>query len=186
MGASLLPSSFLSASLLNFIIFSLLPLQEQQQFQTKGWFQGSLVLTAILLISYLKVSPFIAFIIVSIGAGFALGIPAAKISKAIQSGIGDMMGSILVVICLGAMMGKLVAENIQRHFQNKPLEAFKPLAIPSLMSFGEMGFLLTDRYALASPSLIAAKEGVFQANFNLLFVEIFTQNFIILNKAFFF
>jgi len=65
-------------------------------------------------------------------------------------------------------MGKLVAENIQRHFQNKPLEAFKPLAIPSLMSFGEMGFLLTDRYALASPSLIAAKEGVFQANFNLI------------------
>lgn len=56
-GTTLLASSFLSASLLNFIIFSLLPLQEQQQFQSIGWFQGTLVISGILLLSYLLILP---------------------------------------------------------------------------------------------------------------------------------
>lgn len=54
-GFTLLSSSFLSASLLNFIIFSLLPLQEQQQFQSKGWIQATLMITAILLVVYMLV-----------------------------------------------------------------------------------------------------------------------------------
>jgi NADH dehydrogenase len=65
-------------------------------------------------------------------------------------------------------MGALVAKNINYARQQRPLNTFKPLPIPSLMSFGEMGFLLFKTHAIASPSLIAAKEGVFQANFNLL------------------
>lgn len=65
-------------------------------------------------------------------------------------------------------MGKLVAQNIKRHQQNRRLSPFNALPIPSLMSFGEMGFLLAKSHALASPSFIAAKEGVFQANFNLI------------------
>ena len=36
------------------------------------------------------------------------------------------------------------------------------------MSFGDIGFLLAESHAIASPSFIAAKEGVFQANFNLI------------------
>lgn len=70
----------------------------------------AIVLSLILLISWLKVSPFIAFILVSILSGFALKMPLPFIAKSIQSGIGEMMGSILVVICMGAMIGKLVAE----------------------------------------------------------------------------
>ena len=65
-------------------------------------------------------------------------------------------------------MGKLIAENIERVVEYKKPKIFRPLAIPSLMSFGDMGFLLGDTHALATPSLIAAKEGVFQANFNLI------------------
>ena len=65
-------------------------------------------------------------------------------------------------------MGALIAKNINRVRQHRDLMPFKPLAIPSLMSFGEVGFLLFKSHAIASPSLIAAKEGVFQANFNLL------------------
>ncbi|MBY0282007.1 MAG: TRAP transporter large permease subunit [Alphaproteobacteria bacterium] len=57
LGVFLLSSSFLSASLLNFIIFSLLPLQEQQQFQTQGWLQGTLVMTGFLVIAYMLIVP---------------------------------------------------------------------------------------------------------------------------------
>ncbi|WP_032113143.1 SLC13 family permease [Candidatus Paracaedibacter symbiosus] len=50
---TLFSSSFLTASLMNFIIFSVLPIQEQQTFQSGGWFLATIVLTVFLLISYL-------------------------------------------------------------------------------------------------------------------------------------
>jgi NADH dehydrogenase FAD-containing subunit len=65
-------------------------------------------------------------------------------------------------------MGALIAKNLNRARQQRDLNDFKPLPIPSLMSFGDIGFLLFKSHAIASPSLIAAKEGVFQANFNYL------------------
>ena len=71
---------------------------------------SSLVLL-ILLISAVKVNPFLAFLCVSIYTGFMVGIPLEKISTSIQKGIGDMLGSLIVIIILGAMLGKLVAES---------------------------------------------------------------------------
>ncbi len=71
---------------------------------------SSLVLL-ILLISAVKVNPFLAFLCVSIYTGFMVGIPLEKISGSIQKGIGDMLGSLIVIIILGAMLGKLVAES---------------------------------------------------------------------------
>ncbi|MBL0357478.1 MAG: gluconate transporter [Chitinophagaceae bacterium] len=65
----------------------------------------------ILLTTSFKVSPFIALILVSLLAGFLLGIPLAGIAKSVQKGIGDMLGSILVILSAGAMIGKLVAES---------------------------------------------------------------------------
>ncbi len=71
---------------------------------------SSLVLL-ILLISAVKINPFLAFLGVSIYTGFMVGIPLEKISASIQKGIGDMLGSLIVIIILGAMLGKLVAES---------------------------------------------------------------------------
>ncbi len=69
------------------------------------------VVALIVFISLFKINPFISFLIVSIIAGLALGIPYSKITAALQKGIGDMMASIVIVICIGAMIGKLVAES---------------------------------------------------------------------------
>lgn len=69
------------------------------------------VVALIFLISLFKINPFISFLIVALLAGLALGIPYSKITAAVQKGIGDMMASILIVICIGAMIGKLVAES---------------------------------------------------------------------------
>lgn len=65
----------------------------------------------IILTTTFKVSPFIALILVSILAGFLLGMPLPGIAKSLQKGIGDMLGSILVILSAGAMIGKLVAES---------------------------------------------------------------------------
>jgi Gnt-I system high-affinity gluconate transporter len=63
----------------------------------------------VLLVSWLKVNPFIAFLIVSIVAGVLLGIPINKVTASVQKGMGDILGQLLIIICLGAMLGKLVA-----------------------------------------------------------------------------
>lgn len=68
------------------------------------------IIFLIVLISYFKVNAFLSFLIVSIGAGLLLGIAPAQIGGIVQKGIGDMLGSLVIVIIAGAMLGKLVAE----------------------------------------------------------------------------
>jgi Gnt-I system high-affinity gluconate transporter len=68
------------------------------------------ILFLVVLISYFKVNPFLAFLIVSIICGLALGINPSQIEGTIHKGMGDMLGSLIVVILAGSMLGKLVAE----------------------------------------------------------------------------
>ncbi|HEY9195249.1 MAG TPA: gluconate:H+ symporter [Mucilaginibacter sp.] len=67
------------------------------------------IVLLVLLVSWVKLNPFIAFLIVSIAAGLMLGIPINKVTASVQKGMGDIMGQLLIIICLGAMLGKLVA-----------------------------------------------------------------------------
>ncbi|SHM43683.1 gluconate:H+ symporter [Mucilaginibacter sp. OK098] len=67
------------------------------------------IILLILLVSWAKVNPFVAFLLVSITAGLLLGIPLEKVTKSVQHGLGDTLGAISIIICLGAMIGKLVA-----------------------------------------------------------------------------
>jgi Gnt-I system high-affinity gluconate transporter len=69
------------------------------------------ILLLILLISWLKCNTFISFILVSIAGGLMLGLPLEKIPASIQKGIGDTLGSLLMVLLFGAMIGKIVAES---------------------------------------------------------------------------
>jgi len=64
-----------------------------------------------LMIAWGKVQPLIAFVIAALVAALLLGMPAAKIPGAIEKGIGDLLGSLVVVICLGAVFGKLIADS---------------------------------------------------------------------------
>lgn len=68
------------------------------------------IIGLVLLISWGKINAFIAFLIMSIVTGLLLGIPFSKITLSVQKGIGDTLGSLVIVIALGAMLGKLVAE----------------------------------------------------------------------------
>ena len=69
------------------------------------------VLALIGLISWGKVNAFLAFLLVTIPAGFALGMAPAQVLAAVQKGLGDTLGSVALVVILGAMLGKLVAES---------------------------------------------------------------------------
>jgi Gnt-I system high-affinity gluconate transporter len=69
------------------------------------------ILLLILLITWAKWNPFLAFLVASLLAGSCLGIAPEQLTLSVKKGIGDMLGELVVVICIGAMMGKLVAES---------------------------------------------------------------------------
>lgn len=69
------------------------------------------ILCLVLLISWVKLDPFLSFLVVSLIAGLLLGIPFDKIVGSVQKGLGDTLGSLVIIIALGAMLGKLVAES---------------------------------------------------------------------------
>jgi len=69
------------------------------------------VLLLIVLITVIKLHPFISFLIVCILAGLCKGMEVGQIVGSIQKGIGELMGSLMVILCIGAMLGKLVAES---------------------------------------------------------------------------
>jgi len=65
----------------------------------------------VLLISRFKVNPFLAFLVVSIVAGISLGMNPIAVMTSVRNGIGNLLGSLVVIIVSGAMLGKLVAES---------------------------------------------------------------------------
>ena len=70
-----------------------------------------IVVSLVLLITIAKLNPFISFLIVCILTGLIAGMDVLKIMQSIQKGIGDIMGSLLIILCMGAMLGKLIAES---------------------------------------------------------------------------
>jgi gluconate transporter len=71
---------------------------------------GSIVLL-VLLISWGKVQPFLAFLIASAVAAVLLGLPVDKVPAVLEKGIGAILGGLLGIVCIGAMFGKLVANS---------------------------------------------------------------------------
>jgi Gnt-I system high-affinity gluconate transporter len=77
------------------------------------------------LISWGKVQPFLAFLLVALAAGFALGLPTTRLMAAVYQGLGDALGSVVIIIVLGAMLGKLVADSgAAQQIATVMLEAF--------------------------------------------------------------
>ncbi|WP_404992985.1 GntP family permease [Cupriavidus pauculus] len=68
-----------------------------------------LVLVA-LIVSRIKMHPLLALLIVSIGVGFATGMAPESIVKHLVDGAGKTLGAVGVVIALGAMLGKILAD----------------------------------------------------------------------------
>jgi Gnt-I system high-affinity gluconate transporter len=67
------------------------------------------IVTLVLLIAWAKVNTFLAFLLVSVMAALLLGMPISQIAPAVNKGLGDTLGSLVIIIVLGAMLGKLVA-----------------------------------------------------------------------------
>lgn len=69
------------------------------------------IVVLVLFISVLKIQPFISFLFVSLGLGISFQLSTEETVAAIQKGIGGTLGSIIPIIILGAMIGKMVAKS---------------------------------------------------------------------------
>ncbi|MEV1286585.1 SLC13 family permease [Micromonospora sp. NPDC049679] len=69
------------------------------------------IATVVLLITWLKVHPFLALILGSAVLGLVAGLGAAKTVDSFAKGVGSTVGSVGLLIALGAMIGGLLADS---------------------------------------------------------------------------
>ena len=69
------------------------------------------ILLLFILIAKFKLNAFITFIIVSLFVGIAEGMTLETVVQSIQNGIGNTLGFLVMILGLGAMLGKLVADS---------------------------------------------------------------------------
>ncbi len=72
---------------------------------------GIAVLALVVLIAFVKLNPFITLVVVSLTLGLVLGMPIGTIVKAFETGVGNTLGHIALVVALGTMLGKMMAES---------------------------------------------------------------------------
>jgi gluconate transporter len=85
------------------------------------------IVLLVLLISWGKVQPFLAFLVASSVAAVLLGLPVDKVPGVLEKGIGNLLGGLLAIVCIGAMFGKLVANS----------GAAQKIALVLMRAFGE-------------------------------------------------
>jgi Gnt-I system high-affinity gluconate transporter len=59
-------------------------------------------------LTYKKVSPFLSLLIVAILSGLFLGMSPGEVLKSIKDGVANTMGGLVLIICLGAVLGKIL------------------------------------------------------------------------------
>ena len=69
------------------------------------------IVALVVLIARFKLNPFVTLVVVSLALGVAVGMPMAGIVKAFETGVGNTLGHIALVVALGTMLGKMMAES---------------------------------------------------------------------------
>lgn len=69
------------------------------------------VVALVVLITRGRVHPFIALTLAALFVGLAAGMPVGKVIKAFQTGFGGVLGFVGIVLALGTMLGKMMAES---------------------------------------------------------------------------
>lgn len=111
------------------------------------------VVGLILLITIVRLNPFISLLIASLALALVAGMPREAIIHSFEAGLGGTMGHIAIIVALGTMLGKMMAESggadqiartLIRLFGEKNIHwAMVAIAlIVGLPAFFEVGFVL--------------------------------------------
>ncbi|HET9776984.1 MAG TPA: GntP family permease [Gemmatimonadaceae bacterium] len=118
------------------------------------------VIALILLIARFKLHPFIALVVVSLAMGLAAKMSPLDAVKAFQNGVGNTLGFIAIVVALGTMLGKIMAES----------GAATRIAMTLIAMFGERRV----HWAIMVVAFIVGIPVFFQVGFVLLIPLVFT------------
>jgi GntP family gluconate:H+ symporter len=69
------------------------------------------IIALIVLIAKFKINPFISLFTISLALAAASGMPLQTIVKSFETGVGGILGHIAIVVALGTMLGKMMAES---------------------------------------------------------------------------
>jgi len=69
------------------------------------------IIALIVLIARFKINPFIALMTISLVLAGASGMPLQTIVKSFENGVGGILGHIAIIVALGTMIGKMMAES---------------------------------------------------------------------------
>ncbi|HSY24586.1 MAG TPA: gluconate:H+ symporter [Polyangiaceae bacterium] len=72
---------------------------------------ASAIAGIVVLISVLRVHPFVALVLGSLAVGLFAGLPPDKAIAVFQKGAGETLGGVGIVVVLGAMLGRLLADS---------------------------------------------------------------------------
>ena len=100
------------------------------------------ILGLIFLIAKVKVHPFIAIVVVSVALGVFVGMPMTGVVRSFETGVGNTLGHVAVVIALGTMLGKMMADSGGADRIALSLITWFGGLITGLPVFFEVGFVL--------------------------------------------
>lgn len=69
------------------------------------------VIGLVLLIAVVRLNPFISILLASLGLALLTGMPLREVVHSFEAGLGGTLGHIAVVVALGTMLGKMMAES---------------------------------------------------------------------------
>ena len=69
------------------------------------------VVGLILLIAVVRLNPFLALFLVSLALAVCAGMPVSQVIHSFETGMGGTLGYIAIIVALGTMLGKMMAES---------------------------------------------------------------------------
>ncbi|HUH63192.1 MAG TPA: gluconate:H+ symporter [Terracidiphilus sp.] len=118
------------------------------------------VIALILLITLVRLNPFLSIFLASLGLAAATRMPAANVVHSFEAGMGGILGHIAIVVALGTMLGKMMAES----------GAADRIAYTLIAAFGEKRI----HWAMVLIGLVVGLPAFFEVGFVLLVPIAFT------------
>ncbi len=118
------------------------------------------VIALILLITVVRLNPFLSIFLASLGLAAATRMPAANVVHSFEAGVGGILGHIAIVVALGTMLGKMMAES----------GAADRIAYTLIAAFGEKRI----HWAMVLIGLVVGLPAFFEVGFVLLVPIAFT------------
>lgn len=118
------------------------------------------VIGLILLVAILKLNPFISLLLASLALAVVAGMPLSTVMHSFETGMGNTLGHIAIVIGLGTMLGKMMAES----------GAATQIAYTLIRVFGEKRI----HWAMVIIGLVVGLPAFFEVGFVLLVPIAFT------------